>query len=159
MQTLSALITRGGYEFSKVLGCRAIGRMSSASGDEIRLGSQHRPAPDLRSLSEADLKSLAIKLERTRCYGTCPAYVVTIHGDGRVEYDGKAHVKETGTRRECGHRSSQSVGVGVRKSTIRGNCQRIFGNQMQGSRLHGYADRDHGGRNQRNDSPHSLLWV
>src|SRR5690242_2922799 len=54
--------------------------------------------PDLRSLSEVDLKSLAIKLERTRCYGTCPAYVVTIHGDGRVEYDGKAHVKETGTR-------------------------------------------------------------
>ena len=35
---------------------------------------------------------------RTGCYGTCPAYLVTIHGDGRVEYNGKTHVKEKGLR-------------------------------------------------------------
>jgi len=54
--------------------------------------------PDLSSLSDADLKTVAIQLERIGCYGTCPAYSLTIHGDGRIEYNGKSHVKETGTR-------------------------------------------------------------
>ena len=53
---------------------------------------------DLNSLSEADLKTLTIRMERTECYGSCPAYTVTIHGDGRVEYEGKRHVKESGTQ-------------------------------------------------------------
>ena len=59
-----------------------------------------RPAedPDLTSLSDADLKTITIHLERVGCYGACPAYMVTIHGDGRVDYDGKAHVTEKGTR-------------------------------------------------------------
>jgi Domain of unknown function (DUF6438) len=43
-------------------------------------------SPDLSSLSDEDLKTVVIRLERTRCYGTCPAYVLTIHGDGQVEY-------------------------------------------------------------------------
>ena len=55
-------------------------------------------APDLSSLSEADLKTITIQLERTGCYGSCPAYSVTIHGDGRVEYNGTGHVKEMGSR-------------------------------------------------------------
>jgi hypothetical protein len=54
--------------------------------------------PDLSSLSDADLKTVTIELERTACYGTCPAYKLTIHGDGRVEYNGKSHVKEIGAR-------------------------------------------------------------
>jgi len=54
--------------------------------------------PDLSSLSDPDLKTVAIQLERTACYGTCPAYSVTIHGDGRVEYNGKSNVKEMGMR-------------------------------------------------------------
>lgn len=44
------------------------------------------PTADLNSLSDDDLKAVVIRLERTKCYGTCPAYVLTIHGDGRVEY-------------------------------------------------------------------------
>ena len=55
--------------------------------------------PDLSSVSEADLKTVAIQLERIGCYGTCPAYSITIHGDGRVEYTGNAHVKEMGATR------------------------------------------------------------
>ena len=54
--------------------------------------------PDLSSLSDADLKTITIQLERSRCFGICPAYTVTIHGDGRVEYNGKSYVKQTGTR-------------------------------------------------------------
>jgi Domain of unknown function (DUF6438) len=54
--------------------------------------------PDLSSLSDADLKTVTVRLERIGCYGTCPAYTVTIHGDGRVEYAGKSGIKEKGTR-------------------------------------------------------------
>jgi hypothetical protein len=62
------------------------------------LGHSDDQTPDLSSLSDADLKTVTIQLERTGCYGTCPAYSVTIHGDGRVDYNGKSHVKEMGTR-------------------------------------------------------------
>jgi hypothetical protein len=50
---------------------------------------------DLTSLSDDELKTVVIRLERTRCFGSCPAYILTIHGDGRVEYvdKEKAEVK------------------------------------------------------------------
>ena len=54
--------------------------------------------PGLGSLSDADIKTLTIRLERIGCYGTCPAYTITIHGDGRLEYEGKGHVMEKGER-------------------------------------------------------------
>jgi hypothetical protein len=49
--------------------------------------------PDLAALSDDDLKTLTIRLERSQCYGSCPAYALAIHGDGRVEYVGKQNVK------------------------------------------------------------------
>jgi hypothetical protein len=54
--------------------------------------------PGLNSLSDAETKTLIIRLERVGCYGTCPAYTITIHGDGRLEYEGKGHVMEKGER-------------------------------------------------------------
>jgi len=54
--------------------------------------------PDLNSLSDDDITTLVVRLQRTRCYGICPAYKLTIHGDGKVEYEGLKYVKETGTR-------------------------------------------------------------
>lgn len=39
---------------------------------------------------------LSISLERTVCYGACPAYVVTLQGDGTVLYEGKQYVKIKG---------------------------------------------------------------
>ena len=61
-------------------------------------GSPQGQAPDLGSLSDDDLKTVTVRLDRSRCYGTCPAYSITIHGDGRVEYDGKSNVKEKGAQ-------------------------------------------------------------
>ena len=61
-------------------------------------GHQGGQAPDLSSLSDTDLKAVTISFERTRCYGSCPAYTVTIHGDGRIEYAGKDYVKVKGTQ-------------------------------------------------------------
>ncbi len=40
-----------------------------------------------------------ISLERTVCYGFCPAYTVTITGDGEVIYEGRAFVDAVGERR------------------------------------------------------------
>ena len=47
------------------------------------------------SLSLASLP--VITLERTTCFGTCPAYKVSIFGDGSVLYEGKEFVKQKGT--------------------------------------------------------------
>lgn len=47
-------------------------------------------------LAPADFVS--ITLERTPCYGYCPAYEVTIHADGRVVYVGHDFVEATGER-------------------------------------------------------------
>ena len=66
-------------------------------------------APALDSLKPDQLKSMVIAFERTGCYGTCPAYKLTINGDGRVEYNGiryvKAIGKKSGTVDEAGLRT------------------------------------------------------
>ena len=43
--------------------------------------------------------SLRIRLERTMCLGSCPAYSVEISGDGSVVYNGSYCVAEKGERR------------------------------------------------------------
>lgn len=40
-----------------------------------------------------------IGLERTMCFGTCPAYTVIIHADGSFTYTGTAHVERMGDHR------------------------------------------------------------
>lgn len=43
-----------------------------------------------------DLSGVSIKLERTPCFGFCPTYSVTIHGNGTVDYEGIRFVETTG---------------------------------------------------------------
>ena len=45
------------------------------------------------------LSSVSITLERTPCYGICPAYTVTLHGNGAVEYFGKSRVDMPGSQK------------------------------------------------------------
>jgi len=52
----------------------------------------------LTAMSDQDLRQVAIHLERSTCYGDCPAYKLAIFGDGRVEYEGLKHVKDIGAR-------------------------------------------------------------
>jgi hypothetical protein len=52
----------------------------------------------LTNLTDVELKAAVIQFERTVCYGNCPAYKLTIYGDGRAEYEGKKNVKETGRK-------------------------------------------------------------
>ncbi len=50
-------------------------------------------------MKSADHGVTEIHLERTRCYGTCPVYSVTIKNDGSFVYHGKAHVDHIGEYR------------------------------------------------------------
>ena len=43
-----------------------------------------------------DLRSVKIELSRGVCYGRCPAYSVTIRGDGSVRFDGQRYVQVPG---------------------------------------------------------------
>lgn len=40
--------------------------------------------------------TLTITIERESCRGYCPAYKMTIYGDGTVEYEGKRNVNDIG---------------------------------------------------------------
>lgn len=44
----------------------------------------------------SDNQEVVIGLERTACFGTCPAYTVEILGDGRVTFTGRAYVAVEG---------------------------------------------------------------
>jgi Domain of unknown function (DUF6438) len=43
-----------------------------------------------------NMESLTIQMSRGPCYGRCPSYTVTIHGNGSVEYVGDRNVKDRG---------------------------------------------------------------
>lgn len=58
--------------------------------EEEELPTQHIPLPS------APLDRVRISLERTGCFGMCPAYRVDVHGDGRVVYHGKGYVDVQG---------------------------------------------------------------
>lgn len=45
-----------------------------------------------------NINEVVITLERTGCYGVCPAYSLTIYGNGMVVYNGLYHVNITGKR-------------------------------------------------------------
>jgi hypothetical protein len=45
------------------------------------------------------VNDFSIRLERVGCLGSCPDYIVTILGDGSVEYDGRAYVRVPGIRK------------------------------------------------------------
>ena len=45
-----------------------------------------------------DWNSVKITLERTACYGICPAYKVELHGDGTVFYEGRDFVAVKGSQ-------------------------------------------------------------
>jgi hypothetical protein len=57
-----------------------------------------RPPPQL---------ALEVRLVRTVCFGDCPSYSVTIHGDGSVDWEGHSSVAQVGGR--SGHVSRQQL--------------------------------------------------
>jgi hypothetical protein len=70
------------------------GRSSSVVAGGAAGGAPRRLGKD-RSES-ADAERYVVRLERSECYGVCPAYGVQLSGDGLVEYEGKAFVAVRG---------------------------------------------------------------
>ena len=64
-----------------------------------RLPNGGRPVHKVPFPEISDWGSLKINLKRSGCFGTCPAYTVTITGDGSVEYVGAYYVAISGTHR------------------------------------------------------------
>ena len=61
----------------------------------------------------ADWNTLDIKLRRSACLGRCPAYTVSIKGDGTVTYNGDLYVATTGKHQA--HIPIEAVRALVRK--------------------------------------------
>ena len=57
---------------------------------------QPTPTPSPAPTPTPDYSSVQITLERTVCFGFCPIYKLTIHGNGLVEYDGDRNVTVSG---------------------------------------------------------------
>jgi hypothetical protein len=60
-------------------------------------GSRPGPAPLVNVAAPHAEDPVIIVLERTRCYGDCPVYRLTITNAGRVEYVGEESVKVKGS--------------------------------------------------------------
>lgn len=65
-------------------------------GTDHKLPNGGRPKTRVAFPDIKDWSSLRITLERTLCYGFCPAYRVTIAGDGTVTWQGGTYVKVQG---------------------------------------------------------------
>jgi hypothetical protein len=58
----------------------------------------HRPDQKIAFPAIKDFSSLRISLQRTPCYGWCPAYNLEIAGDGTVTWFGEHYVEAKGGR-------------------------------------------------------------
>lgn len=57
-----------------------------------------RPTRRTVAFPAYDPASVRITLERTRCFGSCPAYKVSIDGNGSVLFEGETYVAQVGAR-------------------------------------------------------------
>jgi hypothetical protein len=64
--------------------------------DYVSVLPPERWGPQVAFPEKIDRSTLVFTLERTCCYGSCPAYRVSIDGDGTVNYDGISSVGLTG---------------------------------------------------------------
>jgi hypothetical protein len=48
-----------------------------------------RPARNIELNHPQNLDSVTVELSRGPCFGPCPTYTVTVHGDGQVQYVGQ----------------------------------------------------------------------
>src|SRR5215472_19208649 len=98
---------RKSWVLTVVLTMTAVGGVAAASPY------LHAQSPDLASLSDSDLKSVTIRMERKGCLGECPEYTIVINGDGKVEYEGRHNVKVKGTRQGKADRETIKWLIGV----------------------------------------------
>jgi hypothetical protein len=84
--------------------------IASSLGAIIVLGVIWLPGKGYGVSHSKNIKSLRVVMKRTKCYGTCPEYSVTVTGDGAVEYNGIQFVGKKG-RQTANISSDQVVGL------------------------------------------------
>ncbi len=57
------------------------------------------PADPAEPRAEPPPSAFEITMQRTPCLGSCPAYTVSVDGDGRVKWHGESNVEAAGDRR------------------------------------------------------------
>jgi membrane dipeptidase len=102
---LTAELLRRGYtdaDVRKILGLNVLRAMRGAEAVAKRLQKERGPSVAVIdtpvSPGTAIQEPIEIAIERTICYGTCPAYSVTMRGDGSVTYSGGQHTRVGGNR-------------------------------------------------------------
>ena len=99
---LTAELLRRGYtnaDIRKILGLNALRAMRGAETVSKRLQKERGPSVAVigaAASGDGSQEPILITIERTICYGFCPAYKVSIREDGTVTYTGEQHVKTTG---------------------------------------------------------------
>jgi hypothetical protein len=87
----AALNKIGGARYQPFLRAgKAVAAIVSEQVVEQELPEKHVPLP------QVPLEQVHITLERTGCYGWCPAYRVEVYGDGRATYEGRGYVDVEG---------------------------------------------------------------
>jgi len=76
-------------------GCSSTVSRNAASATQPQTNVSVTPSPNPIDPTQIPVDT-KITLSRTICYGTCPAYRLEIFGNGRVVFDGQAHVRNTG---------------------------------------------------------------
>lgn len=100
---LTAELLRRKYtnaDIRKILGLNVLRAMRGAEAVSKRLQGERGPSVAVLGAAATGAGSqepILITIERTICYGFCPAYSVSIKEDGTVTYTGTQHVKTTGT--------------------------------------------------------------
>lgn len=104
---LTAELLKRGYldgDIKKILGLNILRVMREAEKVSKRLQAQRGPStatfaaagPTATEAATQGQGRISITLERTLCFGMCPAYSVTLNDDGSVVYEGREHTKVSG---------------------------------------------------------------
>ena len=100
---LTAELLRRKYtnaDIRKILGLNVLRAMRGAEAASKRLQGERGPSVAVLGAAAGGAgtqEPILITIERTICYGFCPAYSVSIKEDGTVTYTGTQHVKTAGT--------------------------------------------------------------
>src|SRR3954464_6628446 len=96
---LTAELLKRGYsedDVTKILGTNVLRVMRQAEQVSKRLQAQRGPSTAIMNGSSAAAQAqgpVTLTLQRTTCFGTCPAYTVTIADNGTVTYTGGDHAR------------------------------------------------------------------
>ena len=77
--------------------------------DYVMVYPPERRGPEVAFPTQVDRTTLEMSLQRTHCYGSCPAYTVSVEGNGTVRWDGEDSWSSRVPGHHVGHVSAKAV--------------------------------------------------